>query len=117
VSEHRFDRVARTAADAVSRRSSLLAFGAAALAATMRGAPGADAKDKGSKRAKKKLKKVKKQFAQACDAQSGQCQAAVNAVCAQQMNPEQCLQVLSPCCALITDCNVGPGFTCIFSAI
>jgi hypothetical protein len=119
VSEHRFDTIARTAAAAVSRRTSVLAFGGAALAAAMRGAPVAGAaRDNGAKKVRKKLKKVKKQFAQACAAQPGQCQAAVNAFCAEKgMGQAQCLQQLSPCCALITDCNVGPGFTCIFSAI
>ena len=116
MSVHRFDTFARTAADAVSRRSSLVAFGGATLAAAMRGAPDADAaKDKGAKRAKKKLKKVKKQFAQACAAQPGQCQAAMSAFCATTNDPAVCLQLVTPCCALITDCNVGPAFTCLFS--
>ncbi len=117
MSEHRFDTFARTAA-AVSRRSSVLAFGAA-LAAAVRGAPVAEAaRDKGAKKVRKKLKKVKKQFAQACAAQPGQCQAAVNAFCAQQgMGQAQCLQQLSRCCALITDCNVGPAFPCMFNVV
>ena len=115
MSEHRVETLARTAADAVSRRASVLAFGGAALAAVMRGAPVARAKDKGAKRAKKKLKKVKKQFAQACAAQPGQCQAAMSAFCATTNDPAVCLQLVTPCCALITDCNVGPAFTCLFS--
>jgi hypothetical protein len=116
VTAHRFDTLARTAANAVSRRSTVLAFGGAALTAALRGAPVADAaKDKGTKRAKKKLKKVKKRFAQACAAQPGQCQAAMSAFCATTNDPATCLQLVSPCCNLITACDVGPAFTCMFS--
>jgi hypothetical protein len=116
VNEHRFDTVTRTAADTASRRASFLAFGGAALAAALASAPAADARgDKGTKQLKKKLKKVKKEFARACAAQAGQCQAVMNALCATTMNPGQCLQIVSPCCALVTDCDVGPGLTCLFS--
>jgi hypothetical protein len=52
--EHRFETLTRTAAEVVSRRSSLLALGSAAVAAALGGAPVAKAakKDNGTKRLK-----------------------------------------------------------------
>jgi hypothetical protein len=116
--EHAFDTFTRHAARAISRRASLMTVGGTALAAATVAAPfTAAAKNKGSKRAKKKLKKVKKQFAQACAALPGQCEAAARAYCAQQGASEaKCLEFALPCCAPITDCDVGPGFTCFLNA-
>jgi hypothetical protein len=114
--EPRFDTLARTTAKAISRRSSFVAFGGAALATAMPGAPVADAaRDTGAKKTRKKLKKVKRQFKRACAAQPGQCQEAMNALCATTMNPAECLQIVSPCCARIINCDVGPAFTCLLS--
>jgi hypothetical protein len=52
--EHRFETLTRTAAEVVSRRSSLLALGSAAVAAALGSAPVAKAakKDNGTKRLK-----------------------------------------------------------------
>jgi len=122
--EHRFETLTRTAAELVSRRSSLLALGSAAVAAVLGSAPVAKAakKDNGTKRLKKKLRRttqeaqqVRQEFAAACAAQPGQCQAAMTALCATAMDPQQCLQIVTPCCAQITNCNVGPAFTCLLS--
>jgi hypothetical protein len=118
VSEHAFDTFTRHAARAISRRASLMTFGGTALVAATVAAPfTAAAKNKSSKKAKKKLKQVKKQFAQACAALPGQCEASARAYCAQQGASEaKCLELALPCCAAITDCNVGPGFTCFLNA-
>lgn len=119
MNEQTFDTITRHTTHACSRRTSLLTLGGVALAAATTRAPVAEAaKNTSAKRAKKKLKKVKQQFAQACDAQPGQCEASVQATCARINNdPSKCILALSPCCALITDCNVEPGFTCVLDTL
>jgi hypothetical protein len=110
VSAHPFDTWTRHAIT-VSRRASLTSLGGAALAAALSVTPEVNAA-KNSKKAKRKLKKK-------CAAQAGQCQATVQTFCAGIMDPAQqqeCVQVLSPCCALITGCDVSRGISCILTA-
>jgi hypothetical protein len=117
MSENAFDTFTRKAGDAVSRRASLMTLGGAALAAALAGAPAAEAKKNNNKKVKKAKKRGRRRLQQTCDAQPGQCHAAVQAFCANQgMASQSCLQRLSGCCALITDCNVTPSFTCVFNS-
>ena len=89
------------------------------MAAALGSVQVAGAGDHRAKRLRKKLKRTKREFQAACAAQPGQCQAAVSAFCAQlnQAGEAQCLAALPPCCALSTDCNIGPALACILAAL
>jgi hypothetical protein len=91
---HRFATLTRRTADAVSRRTSLLALGAAGLTAALVGAPGAEAGKKGK---------------QKCNKEKQQCRSQVAAFCAQGADPPECEEGLLPCCAT---CKVGAGVLC-----
>jgi hypothetical protein len=123
MSEHGFETFTRDGVDAVSRRSSMVGLGGAALAAVMMSmrAPGIEAKggNNGKKRLKKKLKKERRQFRQTCEAQPGQCQAALQATCPLLGGEAvaNCLAFFTPCCAQFTDCNVNAGITCMVAAL
>jgi hypothetical protein len=117
MNQHAFDVVTRSAADAVSRRSSLAALGAAALAAGLLAPTTFAAKDK-AKKAKKKARKK-------CRNQQGQCEASVQAFCASinSMATESvtaegsCLGLLSPCCTFLSTCNASSSTTCFLQFV
>jgi len=86
----------RQAAAGVSRRASLLALGAAGLAAALASPFGVEASKKGKKR---------------CTKQKKQCTSQVKASCGQLGGDEQeCLDAVLPCCAT---CNLANGVICV----
>ncbi len=94
-----FDALTRHATNATSRRASLLALGAAGLAAAF-GAPlGAAASKKGKKK---------------CNTQKKQCASQVQGFCSGSMSEQLCLDALLPCCAT---CNVGNGVLCVLNIL
>ena len=115
MSEEIIDTVSRRAADAVSRRASLLALGGMALAA-MTAVPAAAKGGKGGKKRKKRKgsdggsSNAGEQLAQArCASQVDQCRASVSGFC----DPEDCPTQLS-CCDLFATCNAVGALACIF---
>jgi hypothetical protein len=105
-------------ADAVSRRSSLAALSAAALAAGLLGSTITEAKDDQAKKAKKKARKR-------CRNQEGQCEGAVQAFCqALDLLPESvrsegipdCVPRFSVCCPFFSTCNAEAGVRCLLDA-
>ena len=96
-----FDTFARHAASVVSRRGSLRLLGGAALAGAL-AAPELAGAGKG------KSKKSPKQ----CKRQGGQCRAYVAETCAQLEDPQECLEVYTPCCEHFERCNAGAGLRC-----
>lgn len=94
-----FDSLTRQAADIVSRRASLLALGAAGLAAALANPLGGEASKKGKKK---------------CNKQKKQCRSDVQDFCAGTIIEQECLDALLPCCAT---CNVANGVTCVLNAI
>jgi hypothetical protein len=101
MSEQSFDAFTRRAAQAVSRRQSLMALGGATLAAAAAKPSIAEAKKNKNKKAKKKAKKK-------CKQQVPQCEAAV----AQANGIPQQIQ----CCQFLSNCNAGSFVQCIASA-
>jgi hypothetical protein len=92
-------------AGAVSRRSSLLAFGGVALATALT----APAKARAGKGGKKKAKRQ-------CTKQKPQCVAAVTDYCDTLVDPPLCKSSYLPCCEQFTGCNVDAGIACLFVA-
>ncbi len=84
--------------DAVTRRGSLVALGAAGLAAAFGGPMAADAKQSTSKKAKKK-----------CKQQVGKCTTAITTLCA---GDPDCVVSVS-CCSLLATCDVSAFLLCI----
>lgn len=103
MNNHHFDTVARDAAAAVSRRTSLLTIGGAALAAVM----ARPASAKGGKSRNTSLKRCKKQ--------TGQCLAAVAEYCAPLELPQVCEAFLGPCCETLAQCDAGRTVACLLS--
>ena len=95
--EKAFDVITRHAADAVSRRGSLLALGGA-LAAV---AEPASAKQKAKKQVRKK-----------CRRQVAPCRSFFAGVC---FGDPDCEAALFPCCDFLAQCDSGAMFECIFS--
>jgi hypothetical protein len=94
-----FDALTRRAA-AVSRRSSLLTLGGAALGAVV--APAlAEAKKGGKGKAKKK-----------CQAQVGKCKNVVRDFCDEFADVQGCLDALFPCCDPLKTCNATASTQC-----
>jgi hypothetical protein len=115
VSEEIIDTVSRRAADAVSRRASLLALGGMALAAVT-AIPSAAKGGKGGKKRKKRKGgeggngNAGEQLAQArCASQVDQCRTSVSGFC----DPEDCPAQLS-CCDFFATCNAVGALACIF---
>ena len=112
MSEEIIDTVSRRAADAVSRRASLLALGGMALAA-MTAIPGAAKGGKGGKKRKKRKGNsgnAGEQLAQAkCASQVDQCRTSVSGFC----DPEDCPAQLS-CCDFFATCNAVGALACLF---
>lgn len=95
--------------DALTRRNSLAALGAAGLAA-FAGRRAAGAKNKGKK-------KLKKKQLQQCQTQVGQCQATFTANCeASSPTPDElqeCLDTFLPCCDPLGTCSFNAFFVCL----
>jgi hypothetical protein len=112
VSEEIIDTVTRRAADAVSRRASLLALGGMALAA-MTAIPAAAKGGKGGKKSKKRKGNsgnAGEQLAQAkCASQVDQFRTSVSGFC----DPEDCPAQLS-CCDFFATCNAVGALACLF---
>jgi hypothetical protein len=105
-----FDSLTRQAAEAVSRRGSLLTLSAAALAAGFAGA--------GVTKAKKKNKKNK------CPGQVEECRTGLFKVCAQFFDNEgsgfsldRCITEFGPCCDFLQGCDAAAGFQCAVDKI
>ena len=103
MNNHHFDTVARDTAAAVSRRTSLLAIGGAALTAAM--AQPASAKRGNSRNTSQKR----------CKTQTGQCLAAVAEYCAPLELPQVCEAFLGPCCEKLAQCDAGRTVSCLLS--
>ena len=107
-----FEPFVRRATAAVSRRASLLAVGATALAPAL-GGPSLVQAGKAGKKAKKK-----------CKRQRGQCETfIVTEVCAVDGTTRQgaiggegipnCVEVFTPCCDFFAQCQAGEGLSCL----
>jgi hypothetical protein len=115
MSERIIDTVSRRAADAASRRASLLALGGMALAAVAAAPSAASA---GKKRKKRKKRgggngNAIGPLAQArCASQVDQCRTSITALC--EGNAD-CLALLS-CCNSFVTCDAVGALRCIFRA-
>jgi hypothetical protein len=90
--------------DILSRRSSVLALGAAALSAIAGPSPA---------RAKKHGKKANKK----CRRQANTCIAFVTDTCNRQASdPEECKGLFLPCCPPYATCDVATALACFFEA-
>ena len=130
MSELIIDSITRHAADAVSRRASILALGGMALAAVSAVPASAKGKKKGKNRKDRKKATgggevvsptpaapaptgpTGEQLAQTrCAAQGAQCRAFLTAACG---DSQDCLEALI-CCDQFATCNAATGLSCIFS--
>ena len=102
MSMHPSDVVAKRTASSLSRRTSLVALGGAAVTTALRPS---------STRAGKVSRKVKR----TCKRQIGQCQSSVASFCAEA--PEGCEEAIAPCCASFKGCKAGAVYACIFDAL
>lgn len=100
LSERAFDTFARRAADAVSRRNSILALGGAALAAAVMTEPTSS------------RRKAKKQVKKKCKRQVAPCRAFFAGLCLGDLD---CQDALFPCCDHLAQCDSGAMFECMFS--
>lgn len=113
MSESAFDAFSRRAGEAVSRRSSLVTLGVAALAA-MVALPGSGVAGKPSNNKNKKQKKqAKKQSLKLCQQQVGQCQTFITAEC----EGNGCGTVVAVCCPLLGTCQNEAFFTCLVDSL
>lgn len=87
---------------AISRRDSLLSFGAGALAAVAQPALTASGKGKNARNKKIKLKKCKKQVEQCTTFLTGAC-----------LGDPVCQSAIT-CCGLLKNCNAAAALPCIF---
>jgi hypothetical protein len=111
-----FDTITLRAAAAISRRSSLLTLGGAALGVTL-AAPLVAEAGKAGKKARKKCKK-----------QVGKCKTVVAEFCStieadtrsRQViasgGEAECLAVLNPCCEFLRNCSADDSTECIIEA-
>jgi hypothetical protein len=104
MSTHAFDTITQRAAVGLSRRSSLLTLGGAALAATIAAPDLSEAK-------KKKGPDCKKKEKQRCNSDAAACKSTINAIC--ELEPAQCAAVLA-CC---DTCSAAGFLTCFAAAI
>jgi hypothetical protein len=112
MSESAFDAFSRHASQAVSRRSSLVTLGGAALAAIV-AMPGIGIAGKSSNNKNKKQKQAKKQSLKLCQQQVGQCQTFINAEC----EGNGCGTVVAVCCPLLGTCQNEAFFTCLVDSL
>jgi hypothetical protein len=106
VSERAFDAFTRHAADAVSRRTSLLALGGSALAASL--AEPVTAKKKVATDKQNAKKQVKKK----CRRQVRACQTFFSGFCS---GIPECEEEFFPCCDSLAQCDAAGMLTCLFS--
>jgi len=100
---HAFDAVSRRAAEGISRRRSLLTFGAAAFGGTLAGPSASDARKKG--------KTCRKKERQRCTNDAAACSATLQTLCA--TSPlTNCLS-LESCC---TTCSAEGFWNCLIEA-
>jgi hypothetical protein len=99
-----FETLTRQAADAVSRRSSLLTLGGAAVAAGVTNTGVSDAK-------KKKGKDCKKKEKQRCNNDAAACKATIQPLC-DPGDPASCLEAQA-CCE---ECSADGFLTCLLAA-
>jgi hypothetical protein len=115
MSESAFDAFSRRAGETVSRRSSLVTLGGAALAAMVAtpsiGVAGKSGKNKNKTR--KQKKQAKKQSLSLCKQQVGECQTFMNAEC----EGNGCGAVVSICCPLLGTCQNEAFFTCLVDSL
>lgn len=113
MSESTFDAFSRRAGEAVSRRTSLLTLGGAALAA-MAARPGNSlAGKKNRKRNAKAKKKAKQQSFKLCKPQVGECQSFMDAACEGAV----CGTIVAVCCPLLGSCQNEAFWTCLDDAV
>ena len=97
----------RRAAEAMSRRASLLTLGGAVLARVM-AAPRTAQAGKESKKAKKRVKRT-------CKRQVGACRAFFTELCATDPEcDEEEMERVFPCCELLENCEAGDSVACFF---
>lgn len=96
--------VTRGAAEAVSRRNSLLTLGGAALASGLARPVDAEAKKSAAKKARKR-----------CKRQVSQCTAFFNELCEELECPAEQLEIIHRCCVSFQSCNVGGFLECYVS--
>lgn len=94
----------RHAAEAVSRRSSLLTLGAAALAAGLAPPLGVAARKSAAKKARKK-----------CQRQSEQCRTFYQELCEENDCDEEAVEDILQCCADFKTCNAAAFLDCLFT--
>jgi len=103
-----FDALTRHAADGVSRRTSLLAMGGAALTAAV-AKPTLTQAGKAGKKAKKKCKK-----------QGKPCREFGEIACEAFVSPpdvEDCIAAANECCQSLTKCKGNQFFVCVISIL
>jgi hypothetical protein len=61
----------------------------------------------------KKVKKAKKRAKQQCQTQVDECNASAQTYCTQVGAGPVCVANLGNCCALMANCNIGAGVTCM----
>jgi hypothetical protein len=88
----------------LSRRTSLLALGSAAVTAVTPTRTSAK-KHHGGKTSKQ------------CQQQASDCITFITDLCNQQTTPQECKTLFLPCCPPFGTCNVSKALTCIFKAV
>ncbi len=109
MSDRAIEVISRRAADALSRRGSLLALGGLALAAAM---PASTAKADKNRHKHKHKKKKKNNGTVLCQGQVAPCQAFFSGLC---MGDDDCVAEFVPCCAPLATCNSVGLLDCLFS--
>jgi hypothetical protein len=107
----RFDALVGGAGDAVSRRRSLAAFGAAAVGAVAASSPATAGRS-----TKKLRKRAKKRADKKCKRQIGICRAVLTAAC--DDDPDCDLSELEEplrCCDQFKNCRAGQALDCFFA--
>ncbi len=103
-----FDALTRHAADGVSRRTSLLAMGGAALTAAV-AKPALTQAGKAGKKAKKKCKK-----------QGKPCREFGELLCEELVEPpgvEDCIAASNECCQFLSKCKGSQFFECVLDIL
>lgn len=107
--ERTFDALSRQANGLTSRRTSLLALGAMALAAVT---GQTNAATKGKKKRKRKGRGQSQNVNKLCEPQVQQCQEFVAEVC----EGNTCPAVIGTCCPLLGTCQNAEFWRCLISA-
>jgi hypothetical protein len=101
VNQTTFDIIARHAGNAVSRRGSLRLLGGATLTGAIAAAGTAGAK------------KGPQQNQERCRKQGQECREFFAEFCAGTVDPENCKELVLPCCKHFARCQTGKGLACI----